>query len=170
MVCFVYCVRGRSWCGYNRTFTDKTCSLVNEGSGPPEVAREDIDLIVGDDTGGGSVTVVADGARHESGKSSGAGVTAGLPRIAAQTPAAVGALESGWGDSGGKTCTVCGVARVAQGGVGGQSEWCDADVGGSMNRYLPLSLSLSLSPPSLSRANNLPSCTHKCIALLLEIR
>ena len=140
------------------------CSLANEGSGPPEVAREDIDLIVGDDT------VVADGARHESGKSSGAGVTAGLPRIAAQTPAAVGALESGWGDSGGKTCTVCGVARVAQGGVGGQSEWCDADVGGSMNRYLPLSLSLSLSPPSLSRANNLPSCTHKCIALLLEIR
>ena len=126
------------------------------------MAREDIDLIVGDDT------VVADGARHESGKSSGAGVTAGLPRIAAQAPAAVGALESGWGDSGGKTCTVCGVARVAQGGVGGQSEWCDADVGGSMNRYLPLSLSLS--PPSLSRANNLPSCTHKCIALLLEIR
>ena len=146
------------------------CSLANEGSGPPEVAREDIDLIVRDDTGGGSVTVVADGARHESGKSSGAGVTAGLPRIAAQAPAAVGALESGWGDSGGKTCTVCGVARVAQGGVGGQSEWCDADVGGSMNRYLPLSLSLSLSPPSLSRANNLPSCTHKCIALLLEIR
>ena len=51
------------------------CSLANEGSGPPEVAREDIDLIVGDDT------VVADGARHESGKSSGAGLSRGVARV-----------------------------------------------------------------------------------------